>query len=76
MAGSVDNGVYDRLGGSWWDEACLLNLLHGSVTPGRFGYFLDVLGRRLGDGSPGCGCLTSAAAAGSSPRSSRPSAAG
>ena len=53
MAGSVDNGVYDRLGGSWWDEACLLNLLHGSVTPGRFGYFLDVLGRRLGAGVEG-----------------------
>jgi 2-polyprenyl-6-hydroxyphenyl methylase / 3-demethylubiquinone-9 3-methyltransferase len=48
MAGSVDNGIYDRLGGSWWDEACLLNLLHGSVTPGRFAYFLDVLGRRPG----------------------------
>ena len=53
MAGSVDNGVYDRLGGSWWDEACLLNLLHGSVTPGRIGYFLDVLGRRPGDGVAG-----------------------
>src|SRR5215475_3364420 len=50
MAGSVDNGIYDRLGGSWWDEACLLNLLHGSFTPGRFAYFLDVLGRR---GEPG-----------------------
>lgn len=48
MAGSVDNGIYDRLGGSWWDEACLLNLLHGSFTPGRFAYFLDVLGRRSG----------------------------
>ncbi len=53
MAGSVDNGVYERLGGSWWDEACLLNLLHGSVTPGRFGYFLEVLGRRPGDGVAG-----------------------
>lgn len=48
MAGSVDNGIYERLGGSWWDEACLLNLLHGSVTPGRFAYFLGVLGRRSG----------------------------
>jgi 2-polyprenyl-6-hydroxyphenyl methylase/3-demethylubiquinone-9 3-methyltransferase len=53
MAGSVDNGVYDRLGGSWWDEACLLNLLHGSVTPGRIGFFLDVLSRRLGAGVEG-----------------------
>jgi 2-polyprenyl-6-hydroxyphenyl methylase/3-demethylubiquinone-9 3-methyltransferase len=48
MARSVDNGVYDRLGGSWWDEGSLLNLLHGSVTPGRFGYFRDVLSRRPG----------------------------
>ncbi|MDX6415965.1 MAG: 2-polyprenyl-6-hydroxyphenyl methylase / 3-demethylubiquinone-9 3-methyltransferase, partial [Trebonia sp.] len=29
----VDNDVYERLGGSWWDEASPLNLLHGSVTP-------------------------------------------
>jgi 2-polyprenyl-6-hydroxyphenyl methylase/3-demethylubiquinone-9 3-methyltransferase len=42
--------VYDRLGGSWWDEASLLNLLHGSVTPGRFGYFRDVLNRQSGAG--------------------------
>ena len=36
MVRGVDNGVYDRLGGSWWDETSLLNVLHGSVTPGRF----------------------------------------
>jgi 2-polyprenyl-6-hydroxyphenyl methylase/3-demethylubiquinone-9 3-methyltransferase len=48
MAGRVDNGVYDRLGGSWWDEASLLNLLHGSFTPARFRYFHGVLGRRYG----------------------------
>ena len=40
----IDNDIYDRLGGSWWDEASPLNLLHG-VTPGRFAYFLDVLTR-------------------------------
>jgi 2-polyprenyl-6-hydroxyphenyl methylase/3-demethylubiquinone-9 3-methyltransferase len=51
MAGSVDNGVYERLGGSWWDEACLLNLLHGSVTPGRFAFFRDVLAGRFGAGT-------------------------
>jgi 2-polyprenyl-6-hydroxyphenyl methylase/3-demethylubiquinone-9 3-methyltransferase len=45
----VDNDVYNRLGASWWDEASLLNLLHGSMTPGRFGYFRGVLARRLGD---------------------------
>ena len=53
MAGSVDNDVYDRLGGSWWDEASLLNLLHGSFTPGRFAYFREVLTRRLGAGIAG-----------------------
>jgi 2-polyprenyl-6-hydroxyphenyl methylase/3-demethylubiquinone-9 3-methyltransferase len=50
MVRSVDNGVYDRLGESWWDEASLLNLLH-SVTPGRFAYFREVLARRLGAGA-------------------------
>jgi 2-polyprenyl-6-hydroxyphenyl methylase / 3-demethylubiquinone-9 3-methyltransferase len=46
----VDNDVYERLGGSWWDETSPLNLLHGSVTPGRFAYFRDVLARQLGAG--------------------------
>jgi 2-polyprenyl-6-hydroxyphenyl methylase/3-demethylubiquinone-9 3-methyltransferase len=49
----VDNDVYERLGGSWWDETSPLNLLHGSVTPGRFAYFRDVLNRRLGAGLAG-----------------------
>jgi SAM-dependent methyltransferase len=53
MGGSVDNGVYDRLGGSWWDETSLLNVLHGSVTPGRFAYFRGVLARRFGAGLAG-----------------------
>ena len=44
----IDNDVYDRLGSSWWDENSPLCLLHGSVTPGRFAYFLDVLDRRRG----------------------------
>ncbi len=53
MEGSVDNGVYDRLGGSWWDETSLLNVLHGSVTPGRFEYFRGVLARQFGTGLAG-----------------------
>jgi 2-polyprenyl-6-hydroxyphenyl methylase / 3-demethylubiquinone-9 3-methyltransferase len=48
MPGSIDNDVYDRLGGSWWDETSLLNVLHGSVTAGRFGYFRAVLARHFG----------------------------
>jgi 2-polyprenyl-6-hydroxyphenyl methylase/3-demethylubiquinone-9 3-methyltransferase len=53
MARYVDNGVYERLGASWWDEESLLNLLHGSVTPGRLAYFRNVLTRRLGAGVAG-----------------------
>jgi 2-polyprenyl-6-hydroxyphenyl methylase/3-demethylubiquinone-9 3-methyltransferase len=48
MRRSVDNDVYDRLGESWWDETSLLNLLHGSVTAGRFAYFRGVLARQIG----------------------------
>ncbi len=53
MAGSVDNDVYERLGGSWWDESSVLSVLHGSVTPGRFAYFRDVLARHFGAGTAG-----------------------
>src|SRR3984957_16477941 len=53
MARRVDNGVYDRLGGTWWDETSPLNVLHGSITPGRFAYFRDVLVRRFGAGAGG-----------------------
>ena len=34
----IDNEVYDRVGETWWDEDNPLNMLHGSLTPGRFGY--------------------------------------
>jgi 2-polyprenyl-6-hydroxyphenyl methylase / 3-demethylubiquinone-9 3-methyltransferase len=49
----VDNDVYERLGRSWWDETSPLNLLHGSVTPGRLAYFRDVLARQYGAGLAG-----------------------
>jgi 2-polyprenyl-6-hydroxyphenyl methylase/3-demethylubiquinone-9 3-methyltransferase len=42
---AIDNGIYERLGESWWDEDCPLNVLQGSFTPGRFGYFRAVLDR-------------------------------
>ena len=38
----IDNEVYDREGAGWWDENNPLNILHGSLTPGRFAYFRDV----------------------------------
>ena len=53
MVRSVDNGVYDRLGGSWWDQTSPLNVLHGSITPGRFAYFRSVLDRQFGAGAGG-----------------------
>lgn len=39
----IDNEVYNRLGETWWDEDNPLNMLHGSMTPGRFGFFRDTL---------------------------------
>jgi 2-polyprenyl-6-hydroxyphenyl methylase / 3-demethylubiquinone-9 3-methyltransferase len=42
----IDNEVYDRLGGSWWDPGNPLAFLH-SLTPGRFAYFQGVLTGRL-----------------------------
>lgn len=41
----IDNEVYDREGEGWWDEDNPLNVLHGSLTPGRFAYFREVLER-------------------------------
>ena len=53
MRPSVDNGVYERLGESWWDETSPLNVLHGSITPGRFAYFRGVLARQFDAGGSG-----------------------
>lgn len=41
----IDNDVYDRKGEGWWQEDNPLNILHGSLTPGRFRYFREVLTR-------------------------------
>ena len=43
----IDNEVYDREGAGWWDEDNPLNILHGSMTPGRLAYFHRVLIERL-----------------------------
>lgn len=43
----IDNEVYDREGGGWWEEDNPLNILHGSITPGRLTYFRRVLAERL-----------------------------
>ncbi len=44
----IDNEVYNREGEGWWEEDNPLNVLHGSITPGRFAYFREVLTNRLG----------------------------
>lgn len=57
----IDNEVYNRLGTAWWDDDNPLNMLHGSMTPGRFAYFRDVLAdlgrdpRRMRAVDIGCG---------------------
>jgi 2-polyprenyl-6-hydroxyphenyl methylase/3-demethylubiquinone-9 3-methyltransferase len=53
----IDNDVYDRLGRSWWDEDNPLNVLHGSLTPGRFAYFRKVLTRQFDGGVAGLRAL-------------------
>jgi 2-polyprenyl-6-hydroxyphenyl methylase / 3-demethylubiquinone-9 3-methyltransferase len=42
----IDNEVYNREGGGWWEEDHPLNVLHGSITPGRFAYFREVMTNR------------------------------
>jgi 2-polyprenyl-6-hydroxyphenyl methylase / 3-demethylubiquinone-9 3-methyltransferase len=49
----VDNEIYDRLAGSWWDEDEFIYLLRSALNPVRLAYFEDVLARELGDGAGG-----------------------
>jgi 2-polyprenyl-6-hydroxyphenyl methylase/3-demethylubiquinone-9 3-methyltransferase len=42
----VDNAVYDRMAGSWWDESGFLHALAG-LNPARFGYMRRVLVEEL-----------------------------
>lgn len=58
----IDNDVYNRHADRWWDEDDPLNMLHGSLTPGRLAYFARVLADRFGPEVPrlrtldiGCG---------------------
>jgi 2-polyprenyl-6-hydroxyphenyl methylase/3-demethylubiquinone-9 3-methyltransferase len=43
----VDNGIYDRVHATWWDEDGFMALLRTSVNPGRSAYFRRVLCERL-----------------------------
>lgn len=53
----IDNDVYTRMGEGWWDEDNPLTFLHGSLTPGRFAYFREILTTRLGRGPVGLRAL-------------------
>jgi 2-polyprenyl-6-hydroxyphenyl methylase / 3-demethylubiquinone-9 3-methyltransferase len=43
----VDNAVYDRMAGTWWDEAGFLHTL-AALNPVRFGYMRRVIVEELG----------------------------
>jgi 2-polyprenyl-6-hydroxyphenyl methylase/3-demethylubiquinone-9 3-methyltransferase len=43
----VDNGIYDRIASTWWDDDGFMALLRTSVNPGRSAYFRKVLLERL-----------------------------
>ena len=43
----VDNAVYDRMAGTWWDEAGFLHTL-AALNPARFGYMRRVIVEELG----------------------------
>ena len=42
---SVDNGLYDRLGDSWWDPSQPLSLLRSFLNPPRLAFIRAVLAR-------------------------------
>jgi 2-polyprenyl-6-hydroxyphenyl methylase / 3-demethylubiquinone-9 3-methyltransferase len=45
----VDNQLYDRLAGTWWDEDENMALLRTGMNPARFGYMRRILTQQLGD---------------------------
>jgi 2-polyprenyl-6-hydroxyphenyl methylase / 3-demethylubiquinone-9 3-methyltransferase len=53
----IDNDVYNRHADRWWDEDDPLNMLHGSLTPGRLAYFARVLARERGPALTGLRAL-------------------
>lgn len=43
----IDNGLYDTMADSWWDESGVLHILRG-LNPARFGYMRRILIDELG----------------------------
>jgi 2-polyprenyl-6-hydroxyphenyl methylase / 3-demethylubiquinone-9 3-methyltransferase len=52
----VDNRLYDRLAGTWWDEDEIPALLRTGINPARFRYMRRILTEELGD-PKGKSCL-------------------
>lgn len=44
----IDNGIYDRVPATWWDEDGFMAVLRTSVNPPRFAYFQRILIEQLG----------------------------
>ena len=45
---TINNGIYDEVHSTWWEEDGFMALLRTSVNPPRFEYFKDLLVNRLG----------------------------
>ena len=45
----VDNQLYDRLAGTWWDDDENMALLRTGINPARFRYMRRILTDELGD---------------------------
>ncbi len=43
----IDNEIYNSQADGWWDTNHFLHLLKTGINPARFGYFFDILTRRL-----------------------------
>ena len=53
----VDNQLYDRLAGTWWDEDENMAVLRTGMNPARFGYMSRALIEELGVAPQGKRCL-------------------
>jgi 2-polyprenyl-6-hydroxyphenyl methylase / 3-demethylubiquinone-9 3-methyltransferase len=45
---TINNEVYNSQATGWWNENHFLHLLKTGINPARFGYFYEILTRRLG----------------------------
>jgi 2-polyprenyl-6-hydroxyphenyl methylase / 3-demethylubiquinone-9 3-methyltransferase len=54
---TIDNDIYDLLGGDWWAEDSFMAVLQHAINPPRFDYFREVLLHRLGRKAEGLSVL-------------------